>query len=154
MPHQSISDRQSRAIDLLLSGESLTCIASTIDVSRQTVSGWLNHHAPFIAELNRRRHQHQLAVSSRFEQAVGLALDLVTDALSEGDRHMAVTVLKMAGRQFAEGRTKSEPTSVSGVVLSLAQQKDTEATKSLFLPQSHIVTIETESNSQSDCPDS
>ena len=148
----SISDRQSRAIDLLLTGESLTSIASSLDVSRQTVSGWANHHAPFIAELNLRRHQHRVAVMSRFEHAAGLALDLIINALREGDQQLAVTVLKMSSRQIAESGTKSEPKSVSEVVLSLAQQKDVEELNTLTISRNQITVIEEVSNSQSDHP--
>lgn len=149
---RSISDRQSRAIDLLLTGESLTGVASSLGISRQCVSGWLNHHAPFIAELNHRRHQHHLAVRSRYERAVGLALDVVIDALEGGNERLAVTVLKTAGRHLMESGTAPEPQSVSGVVLSLARQKEVEALMYLTIAPNQVAVIEEESRLQGDAP--
>lgn len=149
----AISDRQLRAIDLLLTGESLTNIASTLDVSRQTVSGWTNHHAPFIAELNRRRHQHQLALRSRYEQAIGLALELVIKGLENGDQGLAVTVFRSVGRKLTEVTTQSDPKSISGVVLALAQKKEAEAMKKQFVPLSTVTLIEKESHQQDDFPE-
>lgn len=146
----AISERQSRAIDLLLAGESLTSIASSLDVSRQTVSGWTNHHAPFIAELNRRRHQHQLALRSRYEQAIGLALEILINGLQKGDQGLAVTVFRTVGRQMAEISAQSEPKSITGVVLSLALKKEAEITKQQFVPLSTVTFIEDESHRQDD----
>jgi hypothetical protein len=44
-------------VDLLVSGTNLQDTADAIAVTRQTVSGWVNHHAGFQAALNKRRQE-------------------------------------------------------------------------------------------------
>ena len=42
-----LTPQQATAIDLLVSGKTLTDTAAVLGVDRATVSGWVNHHAAF-----------------------------------------------------------------------------------------------------------
>jgi hypothetical protein len=81
---------------------------------------------------------------------VGLALDVVIEALRAGDQRLALTILKTAGSHLAERSSRSEPKSDTGVVLLLAQQREDEATRQLFVSQSYVSAVERESNFRSD----
>ena len=50
-----VNDRQSIAIDALVSGATQQEAAEKAGVQRTTVTAWCNHNFPFIAERNQRR---------------------------------------------------------------------------------------------------
>jgi hypothetical protein len=56
-PDWSLSPQQAAAVDLLASGQTLTAVAAVIEVTRQTVSGWVNQHPGFQAALHNRRQE-------------------------------------------------------------------------------------------------
>ena len=56
-PDWSLSPQQETAVDLLVSGKTVTDTTHAIEVTRQTVSKWLNHHPGFQAALNSRRQE-------------------------------------------------------------------------------------------------
>jgi hypothetical protein len=56
-PDWTLTPQQAMAVDLLASGKTITDTAQAIEVSRQTVSEWLNHHPGFQAALNSRRQE-------------------------------------------------------------------------------------------------
>lgn len=118
-----ISEKQSIAIDLLLTGLSVTDVAETLNVSRQTVSGWIHHHVPFIAESNRRRKLRNNALTFRCEYAMSLALDLVVATLEGGDTAFAHHVFRQCASHLLNGRTSPGPESTSGVVANLADEQ-------------------------------
>lgn len=89
---------------------------------------------------------------SRYERAVELALDVVINALERGNERLAVTVLKTAGRHLVESGTAPEPQSVSGVVFSLARQKEVEALMYFTIAPNQVVFLEEESRLQGDAP--
>lgn len=53
MANKTLSDKQMKAIDLIIQGESLTDIAKIVGVSRTTVSTWKNQDELFKAELDK-----------------------------------------------------------------------------------------------------
>ena len=52
-----LTPQQQTGVDLLVSGKTLTDAAVALGVTRETVSGWVNHHPPFLAALNARRQE-------------------------------------------------------------------------------------------------
>ena len=117
-----VSEKQSIAIDLLLTGLSVTQVAEILNVSRQTVSVWIHHHVPFIAESNRRRKLRNNALTFRCEYAMSLALDLVAETLEGGDTTFAQQVFRQCSSHLLNGRTSPGPESTSGVVAKLADE--------------------------------
>ena len=53
----TLTPQQETAVDLLASGKTVTDTAAAVEVTRQTVSEWVNHHPGFQAALNRRRQE-------------------------------------------------------------------------------------------------
>jgi hypothetical protein len=105
---------------------------------------------PFIVELNRRRYQHQIAVTSLYEQTVSLALEVLVQSLKAGDKDLALVIFRTVGRQLADARASSNSQTVSGVILSLADQRERESLKQLLISQSHIKQVEEESHLRND----
>ena len=66
-----------KPVDLLASGKSITDIATAIDVTRQTVSAWLHHHAGFQAALNSRRQELWAGMTDRLRGLLPKALDVL-----------------------------------------------------------------------------
>ena len=56
-PDWTLTPQQETAVDLLASGKTVTDTATAVEVTRQTVSEWLNHHPGFQAALNSRRQE-------------------------------------------------------------------------------------------------
>lgn len=96
-----LSEKQRRAIAGILLGYTDAMVANSIDVSRQTVNGWRNHHPAFIAELNRQRQEIWDASIEQLRGLVCRAVDTVDYALRYGELHkravIALQVLRGLG---------------------------------------------------------
>jgi len=53
-PDWTLTPQQETTVDLLASGKAVTDSTKAVEVTRQTVSEWLNHHPGFQAALNSR----------------------------------------------------------------------------------------------------
>ena len=53
----TLTPQQAAAADLLAFGATVTDASLTVEVSRQTVSGWLHHNAAFQAALHTRQRE-------------------------------------------------------------------------------------------------
>ena len=67
--NDKLTPTQSAAIDHLATGSSVTDAAKAANVTRQTVSGWLNHDPTFQAALNSRRTELWAAPGLRRKHA-------------------------------------------------------------------------------------
>jgi len=70
-----LTPQQAAAIDLLLSGQSVTAAAEAIGVERETLSRWRNHDPAFIAAFNERLAVQWEANGAKLLEAKGKALD-------------------------------------------------------------------------------
>jgi len=97
-PDWTLSPQQETAADLLASGKTVTDTAQAIDVTRQTVSEWLNHHPGFEAALNRRRQELWGGMTDTLRGLLPKALEVLKGEL-EGEQPLpaAVHVLKACG---------------------------------------------------------
>ena len=145
-----ISEKQSIAIDLLLTGLSVTTVADTLNVSRQTVSVWIHHHVPFIAESNRRRKLRNNALTFRCEYAMSLALDLVVETLEAGDTTFAQQVFRQCSSHLLNGRTSPGPESTSGVVAKLADEQMRDLLLETMQHPEMIFSVEDQSQNSAD----
>lgn len=96
---KKLTPAQAAAVDHLAAGSSVTDAAAAINVSRQTVSGWLNDHAAFKAELNRRRAELWGAAADRLRALLPKALDRIGAAIdSEGPEGLtaAIALIRLA----------------------------------------------------------
>ena len=95
---KTLTPAQWVAVEALAGGASVTAAAEAASVSRQTVSEWLNHSAPFQAAVNTRRQELWRESTDRLRALVPQALDVVADWMkSHKGLEAAVHVLKAAG---------------------------------------------------------
>jgi hypothetical protein len=110
-PDWTLTPQQETAVDLLASGKTVTDTATAVEVTRQTVSEWLNHHPGFQAALNGRRQELWAGMTDRLRGLLPKALDVLTQEL-EGETPLpaAVHVLKACGLYGAPApRGPTEP---------------------------------------------
>ena len=85
-------------MDLLASGKTVTDTAVAIEVTRQTVSEWLNHHPGFQAALNRRRQELWSDMVDGLRALTPQALAVLARELDgEAPLAAAIYVLKATG---------------------------------------------------------
>ena len=102
-PTVDLSDRQLTAIATLVASGTQTDAANAAGVTRQTVNQWVNHHYGFIAEVNRLRAERLQTCADRLQDAVGKALELVTEHIEQGDISIATGLLKLVGVDPGDG---------------------------------------------------
>jgi hypothetical protein len=97
-PDWILSPQQETAVDLLASGKTITDTAQAVEVTRQTVSEWLNHHPGFQAALNSRRQELWAGMTDVLRGLLPKALEVLKREL-EGETPLpaAVHVLKACG---------------------------------------------------------
>ena len=71
---REVSDRQSIAIDALISGTSQQEAAEKAGVQRTTVTEWCNHNSLFMAERNQRRQDRLEAAGEQLRETLCAAL--------------------------------------------------------------------------------
>jgi hypothetical protein len=104
-PDWTLTPQQETAVDLLASGKTVTDTAQAIEVTRQTVSEWLNHHPAFQAALNQRRQELWEGVIDTLRGLLPKALDVLKQELDgETPLPAAIQVLKSCGIYGAVGR--------------------------------------------------
>jgi hypothetical protein len=97
-PDWTLTPQQETAVDLLVSGKTVTDTAAAVEVTRQTVSEWLNHHPGFQAALNRRRQELWVGMTDTLRGLLPKALEVLKSELeSETPLPAAVHVLKACG---------------------------------------------------------
>jgi hypothetical protein len=91
--YKPLTPEMENAIDLLVTGKSDREVGAAVGVSRQTIAQW-RQHPVFIAELNRRRQTLWADAHARLRALIGGAVDVLEDAVREGDLRAAIEVLK------------------------------------------------------------
>ena len=129
-----LTPQQGAAVDLLTAGKTLTDTAAALEVDRATVSGWVNHHPPFIAALNSRRQE---LWESQVETLRGLlpkALAVLEKEL-EGDTPLpaAIQILKSCGLATGLGRPTG-PTTVEAAEQQQVQ-REIERARTALTPE-------------------
>ena len=97
-PDWTLTPQQETAVDLLVTGKTVTDTAIAVDVTRQTVSEWLNHHPGFQAAVNSRRQELWIGMTNTLQGLLPKALEVLKCEL-EGETPLpaAVHVLKACG---------------------------------------------------------
>ena len=94
----TLTPQQETAVDLLITGMTVTDTAAAVEVTRQTVSEWLNHHPGFQAALNRRRQELWVGMTDTLRGLLPTALEVLKCELDgEAPLPAAVHVLKACG---------------------------------------------------------
>jgi len=122
-----LNDKQECAIELILKGMNDSEVAKQIGTSRQCVNQWRNQDAIFIQTLQEQRRVLRAAHMEKLLQMVGLALNVVEEALEEGDAKTklktAMYVLKLAGFQ-EYGETVKQESAKDALLQALQEVAD------------------------------
>ena len=118
-PDWTLTPQQETAVDLLASGKTVTDTAAAIEVTRQTVSEWLNHHPGFQAALNRRRQELWSDMVDGLRALTPKALAVLARELDGGaPLAAAIHVLKATGL-YGGIVAPSGPTEVEEIALAM-----------------------------------
>ena len=80
----ALSPIQARAMDLLLTGQTLLHVAEVLGISRRTLTRWKTVHPEFVAEYNRRISAQADVTAARLRHIIDLATARVETVLSSG----------------------------------------------------------------------
>jgi hypothetical protein len=127
----TLTPQQETAVDLLASGKTVTDTATAVEVTRQTVSEWLNHHLGFQAALNRRRQELWAGMTDALRGLLPKALEVLKGEL-EGEAPLpaAVHVLKACG--LYGNVSPLGPTEVEDALLAEQERQSERRRKALF----------------------
>jgi site-specific recombinase XerD len=89
---EAMPERWRSAIDAIITGRSDADAAEAAGVSRQTLNGWKNHNAVFIAELNQRRAEMKDVLYSRIASMLEEMTACLAAALKNPETPPAVIV--------------------------------------------------------------
>ena len=130
-----VTDRQSIAIDALISGATHLEAAEKAGVQRSTVTGWCNKNIIFIAEWNRRRRQRLTAAGERLHEATSTALDVVAETINSGDVRTALALIRLVGVEHLLSAARHGPTSPMGVHQDLAADLRSDLVGEMFVSE-------------------
>ena len=91
-----IDAQKQRAIRLLLEGNCVSKTAETVGVDRSTIHRWVRE-PKFIAERNRLAKEARDACQERLRHLAGTAVEVVAQALEEGNLKAALSIIKIVG---------------------------------------------------------
>ena len=91
-----IDAQKQRAIRLLLEGNCVSKTAETVGVDRSTIHRWLREPR-FIAERNRLAKEARDACQERLRYLAGSAVEVVAQAIEEGNLKAAMSLIKIVG---------------------------------------------------------
>ncbi len=137
-----VTDRQSLVIDALLRGATHRAAAEQAGVQRSTVTGWVNHHVGFEAELNARRRARLVAISDRVHESLCRALDLIDEKIADGHLNAATALLRHVSLKDMFRVANPGPSTVEGVTSTKAARLDTELAMSQLPSREAITTVQ------------
>jgi hypothetical protein len=129
-----LTPQQAAAVDLLVSGKTLTDTAEALGVGRPAVSDWVNHHPAFIAALNSRRQELSAAQVEALRGLLPKALRVLETEL-EGDNPLpaAIQILKSCGLATGLGRPSGPTTAAEAE--QAARQREVERVRTALTPE-------------------
>jgi len=127
-----VSDRQSIAIDALVSGATQQEAAEKAGVQRTTVTEWCNHNIAFIAERNQRREDRVEAAGEQLQETLCAALVHLGEKVREGDTGAAMAIVKAVGVGHLLDAVKPGPIDPAVVKTDLAKRCEAEVSAELF----------------------
>ena len=130
-----VTDRQSIAIDALVSGATQREAAEKAGVQRTTVTAWCNKNVTFIAEWNRRRKQRLASAGERLHEATNTALDVVAETINSGDVRTALALIRLVGVEHLLSAARHGPTSPMGVHQDLAADLRSDLVGEMFVSE-------------------
>ena len=145
-----VSDKQSIAIDALVSGALQREAAEKAGVQRTTVTAWCNHNIVFIAEWNQRRQDRLVASGERLHETLRAALEHLYEKIRGGDTGAAVTIVKAVKVAHLLDAARPGPTTPMGVHQDLAASLRSDLVGEMFVTEEISWIVERESDVSAD----
>ena len=145
-----VSDRQSIAIDALVSGSTHLEAAKLAGVQRSTVTAWCNKNIVFIAEWNRRRRQRLAAAGERLHEVTVAALDAVAESINDGDTATALALIRIVGVEHLLSAARPGPSTPMGVHQDLAADLRSDLVGEMFVSEEISRIVEDDSTLHGD----
>ena len=145
-----VTDRQSIAIDALVSGSTHLEAAKLAGVQRSTVTGWCNKNIVFIAEWNRRRRQRLTAAGERLHEVTVAALDAVMESINNGDTVTALAFIRIVGVEHLLSAAQPGPSTPMGVHQDLAADLRSDLMGEMFVNEEISWMVERDSDTSAD----
>ena len=145
-----VTDRQSIAIDALVSGATQQEAAEKAGVQRTTVTEWCNHNLAFIAERNQRRQDRLEAAGEQLRETLCAALVHLGEKVREGDTGAAVTIVKAVGVAHLLDAVKPGPTDPAAMKTKLAQRFESEVLVELLTAPEFTAFVQERSDQSAD----
>ena len=145
-----VSDRQSIAIDALVSGATQQEAAEKAGVQRTTVTEWCNHNLAFIAERNQRRQDRLEAAGEQLRETLCAALVHLGEKVREGDTGAAMAIVKAVGVGHLLDAVKPGPTDPAAVKTELARRIESEVMVELLTGSEFAAFVQERSDQSAD----
>lgn len=145
-----LSERQHLAIEALLTGGTHAAAATAAGVCRTTVTGWVNHHIPFITGLDRRRQERSAHMSDLMGEALLKAVGVLVERLENGELSAAVALLRLVDPSVLYQRPSNRPATLSGTTAHLAEQLESRLLLESFAPAHAVFAVEDLSTAHAD----
>ena len=145
-----VSDKQSIAIDALVSGALQWEAAEKAGVQRTTVTAWCNHNIAFKAERNQRRQDRVEAAGEQLQETLCAALVHLGEKVREGDTGAAVTIVKAVKVAHLLDAARPGPTTPMGVHQHLAASLRSDLVGEMFVTEEISWIVERESDVSAD----
>ncbi len=91
----ALNAKQTNAIDMLVQGKTASETAKAVAVSSSTLARWQTENPHFIVELNKKRRELWASSQQRLRALIPKALDVLDDALLNGDAKTASFIIKI-----------------------------------------------------------
>ncbi len=94
---KALSPEQTRVLEHLLSGQTISAAAKAVGVDRSTLHRWARQDFEFQAEFNRMRRELADAVQTRLLTVADKAAEVLGNAVHQGDLSASLQVLRGMG---------------------------------------------------------
>ena len=131
----NLTIQQETALHALLNGASQQQASIQAGVARTTVTNWINHHVPFIQELNRQRNERTQLLTEHGTRVAQKALTTVENAIEEGDSKLAMAYLSALGVPKVVQLSRSRPETPMSVESVLAQELQSQLFAQQNIPE-------------------
>ena len=107
LPNAGLTDKQLRATELLVAGQRPGAVAKAIGVSREQLWRWRTKNPAFGRHLETLRLELHASRVDRLWTLMDKSLDVVEEALDEGDPQTAMQLLRLPGLHLSDAGVPS-----------------------------------------------
>jgi transposase-like protein len=127
---EKLSQKQERALLLLMEGKTITEVAQEVGVNRSTIHRWKSDDPVFMAELNQLRRGVWDASQEKFLGVQLMAIDALSEMLQSDDVNIRMKAINIALR--SKVLAPNGPTTVAAAENAIKERENDENFTRLF----------------------